>query len=565
MKTKIFAMAIILLSIAQGLVFADRQLDKAEILQIFQKLTDQPRKTWIPAGTIKAAHQEYESSHGYTIDSTVIVKYDGDRFYWEINIDSHTKQTEPEGSSPGKSSQYGFDLNWNKRRVFAWDGERHTMYFRPGNDAIVTEGPSNIPVTVNGPLTAGIIPWGYGVYTLQSLSAAESSAQVDGRGQVHLTVFMEINKLTVEMAFVLDPTKDYAVLSYSLNDGGISSISKTYEDYKLVSGRWIPTTIIIDQYDNRKQPPELLSYDEWNLTSINVSPPQPDWFSVAYETGASVKYHPSITNKALWYDSSNEVDIDSLLHDRLEIVLSGHTQRQNCATMAMKYVLGQLGKDVDDSNLAARLPNEPNEGTSLHAMKEFVQGLGLYCLAVKTDIQTLKNLKGCQVILHLPGPNHYVVLDHIDDEYVWVIDLDSNRFYYRTKLDEFGWDWSDGTALLISKTPLLLTGTFTEVVDNELRQIIGGFPTFSCTDVIQEEDTIFCSPPIGLTCGGCYYSIEELCGCIPDPNGGSCTGTAMLAYSYIHCYIDPVTMNTCIVDGDIYGRYMRACACEWWE
>jgi hypothetical protein len=559
MRIRNLVLASVLSFLVQGFASADRQLDKAEILQIFQTLTEHPRNTWIPRGTIEAEHSAYKASNGYTTESTVIVKYDGDRFYWEINVDSHTKESESQESPADKSSGDDFNLKWNKRRVFAWDGERHTMYFRPGNDAIVTEGPSNIPVTVNGPLTAGIIPWGYGVYTLESLSAAESSARVDSRGQVHLTVFMEINKLTVEMSFVLDPTKDYAVLSYSLNDGGISYISKIYEDYKSVSGRWTPTTIIIDRYDESKQSPELISYDYWNLTSISVSFPQPDSFSVPYEPGASVKYHSSIADKALWYHYSNEVDTDSLLQERLAIV-ADDMQTQNCATVAMKYVAQQLGKNATDSNIAG-LVSEPNDGTSLYQMRQVAQELGFRCLAVKTDIQTLKNLRDCQAILHLPGPNHYVVLDRIDDEYVWVIDLDSNKFYYRTRLGEFGWDWSDGTALLISKTPLLLTGTFAEIVDSELHRIIGGFPTFSCTELIQEDDTIFCPSPIGLTCGGCYYSFEELCGCVPDPNGGDCFGSPMPGYLYVHCYFNEA-YGYCVGDGDTYVRLMRGCECE---
>jgi hypothetical protein len=58
---------------------------------------------------------------------------------------------------------------------------------------------------------------------------------------------METNRLTLEMVLVLDPTKNYAVLSHLLSDGGISSIVKTYQDHELVAGRWIPTKIVIDQ------------------------------------------------------------------------------------------------------------------------------------------------------------------------------------------------------------------------------------------------------------------------------------------------------------------------------
>jgi len=551
MKIRDFVLAVVLLFIAWNCAFADRQLDRAEILQIFQTLTDQPRKTWIPAGTIEAMHLAYKASEGYTADSTVIVRYDGDKFYWEININSHTRQTEPQGSYED------LDLNWNKKRIFAWDGQRYTMYFGPGNHAIVTENPSDIPVKVNGPLTAGIVPWGYGVYTLESLFAAESSAQVDNQGQIHLT----LNKSDMpEMVFVLEPTKDYAVLSHSLNYAGRSSIVKTYGDYKLVSGRWIPTTIVIERYDNSKQSPELLSYDDWKLTSVSVSVPQPNSFSVAYETDALVEYYWPITDRPLSYRYSNEVDTDSLLQDRRAIVLADDAQTQNCAIAAMKYVLAQLGKDATDRELV-ELVNEPNEGTSLYALRQFARQLGFYCLVVKTDIEALKNLKDCQVILHLPGPNHYVVLEHIDDEYVWLIDLDSNRFYYRVGLEEFGLDWSEGTALLISGEPLDLEGTFTDIDDDQLHKIIGAdrFVDFSCTDLIQEYDIIFCSEPIGGLCGGRYRKFYNRWGCEPNEDGGSCTGTAIVGNDASPCINDPKYPWECTITGEWFSQDIRAC------
>ena len=556
MKVRNLIFAIVLSFLVQGFALANRQLDQGEINQILRTLTSEPRRTWIPSGTIKATHREYKSSNGYVIDSNVIVKYDGDRFYWEINIDSHTKQDE------SRESRENIDLNANRERVFVWDGERYTMYFKSGNQAIVTEAPTDIPVVVNGPLTAGVVPCGYGLYTYANLSSAESSAVVDSQGLVHLTILTRVNELALEMGLVLDPTKNYAVLSQSLSDGGISSIAKTFRDYELVSGRWIPTTIVIDQYDHRKQSPELLSHHEWKLTSVSVGSPPPDSFSVPYETGALVKYRSSVVNKALWYNHSNDVDIDSLLCDRLKTTLIGRVQKQNCATIAMKHVSEQLGRNVDDSNLA-ELINEPNEGTSLYAMKKLAQGLGFYCLVVKADAETLKNLKDCQAILHLPEPDHYVVLENIDDEYIWIVDLDRNKFFYREKLEKFELDFGETTALLVSKNPLSLTGSFVERTDAELQQIIGGFPNFSCTKVIQDADTIHCPLPIGLMCGGCYYSFEELCGCEPDPNGGDCSGSPMPGYLYIHCYYSEA-YGYCVGDGDIYTRFMRACECEWW-
>ncbi len=560
MKIRGFVIAAILLFVVRDFAFADRQLDDAEIAQIFQTLTtSQAKEAWIPAGTIEAIHQAYKSSDESVIDSSVIVKYDGEKFYWEINIDPSSSQTMPE------KSRKALDLDNNARRVFAWDGNRHTMYFKSGGHAVVTEKVGNIPVGVNGPLTAGIVPWGRGIYTLEELLAAESSAfetGIAGQKQVHLTLLKEINGLSLEIVFVLDASKDYAVLSWSVNNIGYTSIVKTYQDYQLVSGIWIPTTIIIERYDNTKQPPELLSYDGWNLTSIDAGTPPSDSFAVPYETDTLVEYDSSITGTTLLYHHSDEVDTDSLLHDKLAIAATRDPQIQNCATVAMKYVSAKLGHDVNDQQLS-QLMNVPNRNTSLYTLRQFAQQLGFYCLAVKTDTQTLKDLEGVQAILHIPKINHYVVLGAIDDKHVGLIDLNSDRFYQRTRLDAFKSSWSEGTVLLISKTPLLLSGNFTQISDENLHEIVGsdggGFGLYSCTDLIQVYDIIFCSEPLFMMCGSRYRLFYNRYGCEPDENGGNCSGTGMVGNISCVCIEDPFDPGTCMLSSDWYSQYIRAC------
>ena len=117
--------------------FAEKQLEKSEILEILAVLTANPQKVWIQSGTIEATHEEYRAStttdankinsriaeevqaykdnpnkiqlteklqqmkleaipfntryklaNEYTMNSTVIVKVDGEKFYWEINVGS---------------------------------------------------------------------------------------------------------------------------------------------------------------------------------------------------------------------------------------------------------------------------------------------------------------------------------------------------------------------------------------------------------------------------------------------------------------------------------------------
>ncbi|MHC4693577.1 MAG: cysteine peptidase family C39 domain-containing protein [Planctomycetota bacterium] len=560
MKIKTFVLIAILLFIAKDSAFAGEQLNRTEILQIFKTLTDQPKRTWIPSGTITATHYEYKTSTGYMTESTVTVKYDGDRFYWEINIDSHTKQAEAEAGQTGQPSLNTLDLSWNRHRVFTWDGERHTMYYKSGNHAVVREGPSDIPVRVDGPLSAGIVPWGHGVYTLEELSAAESSAEVDDQGHVHLTVNREDG---FRMVFVLDPAKDYALMSYSIYYQSGASIIKDYGDYESVLGKWVPTTIIIKRYNDSKPSSDLATFDHWDLTSISPVPPQSDSFRAPYETDTQVEFYSPISKKAFWYRHYSEVDTESLLQKKLEIEIASTegAPSRNCATVAMKCVLERLGKNVTDQQLAG-LVSGPNKSTNFYALRQFARDLGLYCRAVKTDLRALKNLKNCQAILHLPRANHYVVFEYIDGKYVWLIDLDSNKFFYRTKLKDFGFKWIAGTALFISDKPLDADPNNTPINDSELQKITGstegGIPNFSCTGVVQLKNRIKCPPRIGL-CGGAYHYFPDLCGCKEDPNGTGCHWELLIGVDSRICIEDPLYFGNCEPAGERTVLPKRAC------
>ncbi|GAG37473.1 unnamed protein product, partial [marine sediment metagenome] len=242
----------------QGLCFADRQLNNEETRQVLQSLTSQPRERWIPAGTIEARHDVFNAATGYITSSMATVKYDGDRFYWSIDIDSHSKETTP--NKRFERFRDKIDIKGNAKRIFVWNGEQYVMYFKSGKNAMVEESGAT-PIAVNGPLTAGIIPWGYGIYTYNNLLTKELSAtEVENNGskQIHLTV---TGSNVPNMFFVLDPMKDHSVLSYTINFDGKSRINKTYNGYEIVSGLWIPKTIMIEKYDLTGQSPEVVSYD----------------------------------------------------------------------------------------------------------------------------------------------------------------------------------------------------------------------------------------------------------------------------------------------------------------
>jgi len=500
MNTKHTVLAVfLLLSVSCG-AFADRPLERAEILQILQEVTSQPRKAWIPAGTIEATREEYRApettdpneindqisqkiqeyqanpnkpglpeslqkmaldaipfnvryklSNEYAMISTVIVISDGDRFYWETNVDSRTDSVKPGKDLADNFMTEQFNLDWNSRRIFAWNGEKYTIYTSANHAVVDSRG--DAPHAVNGPLTAGLIPWGYGHYTYEYLSAAESSAvEVDGQTQIHLTLTKPDG---TAILFVMDPAKGYAVLSCTIETNG-ATFHKQYSGYQSVAGNWIPATILLERFEAGTN--RLLASDLWSFAAIDTSVPHVGSFDVEYEPDALIEYASHITDKPAMYRYSLTVDTDALLAERLVYASNEDSLPQNCATAALKYTASNSGKAATDPQLAELVTDD---GTSLLVMKQFAQQLGLYCRAVTTDIDTLRGLDNCQVILHIPGKKHFVVLESIDNNFVRIIDLTKDKFYYRTDINFFGMDWPDGVALLISDEPI--AGEFAQI------------------------------------------------------------------------------------------------------
>ena len=599
MKTRNFTPIAVFLLCVSGVAFADRPMDRAEILQIFQKLTSQPRKTWIPAGTIEATHKEYKAPkvinsdalngqikervrlyqnnknkrelteelqkmrldaepfnaryelfNEYTMSSTTVVKFDGNRFYWEIDVNSRTDSVKPGKDLAGNFMTEQFDLDWNTRRIFAWDGEKYTTYLLPGNYAIV-DTMGRKPHAVNGPLTAGVIPWGYGYYTYKNLSVLDSSAvekYVDGQTQVHLTLN---NSDGLQMVFVMDPQKDYAVMYYSMTGHGNAVTSKKYSDYRSIDGNWVPSVVLAERYDAASN--RLLSRDLWNITAIDANTPESYEFEVGYEADALIEQFSFSGSESEMYRRSQSADTDLLLAERLAYATPENVQSRNCATAALKYAASQLGKNVTDKQLAG-LVSEPNSATSLYQIKQFVKGLGLYCRAVRTDIKTLKSLSGCQAILYIPGKKHFVVLEVIEDKYVWTVDLTSRKFYDRTDIDFFPMDWTDGTALIISNNAI--KGDFTEIDESELDNIAGA-AGYQCNILRQDDGEILCDY-IGGECGGSYTWFFKRWGCGPAQSG-SCSQTKMQRYEKAPCIECPEDPYCCtpLEPGTFY--YMQAC------
>ena len=173
---------------------------------------------------------------------------------------------------------------------------------------------------------------------------------------------------------------------------------------------------------------------------------------------------PAMASSSL-YINSYEVDTDELLAQRLAYGTAEGPRPQNCATAALQHVASDFGKSVSAAALANLVGSDG--GTSLYDLKQFAQSLGLYGRVVKTDLAGLENLGTAMAILHIPGKNHFVVLDRVDDQFVWLVDLSNRKFYYRQSVHFFPLEWTEGTALLLSDRPI--SGQFAEIPDTSSR------------------------------------------------------------------------------------------------
>ena len=603
-KTSILLTVLILCST----VLANRELERAEVLQIFETLTSQPKKTWIPSGTIEAMHEEYRTpritdtneidrriaeevqayladpnkleltdelqtmrleaipfnvryslSNEYTMSSNVIVKFDGNRFHWEINIDSRTDTIKPTADLAGNFLTREFDLNCNQKRVFAWNGRKYTTYFRPVNHAIITDAPGR----VNGPLTAGIIPWGYGRYSYANLSRVNSTAvEIESDGQTEIQI--AVTDGDRQETFILDPVDMYVLKHYSAYLGSTLLVVHIYDNYQSIAGNWCPGNILIEKYDTTETLHKLMTRDIWNFTSVSGDTPEPAGFDVTYETDAFIEDF-SLGGGPLQYRYPNpelpplsRIDTDELMMQRFMIASAGSEYAQNCATASLKYVCDRLGLPQSLKNLGC-LVNGRRKSTTLLQMQQFAQSLGLNTFPLKTDIETLKGLSDYQVIVYLPQRNHFVVLADVDAEFIRIIDLDNNRFYYRQSPGCFESAW-DGTALIVANEPIELKGQFTKIDNEGLGKIVGAAGcNEQCNTSCSNSNEIPCPPPFGILCGGKHY-VYYLRTCCGTATSGNCSENSMVYKRSESCISDPNSFDvSCIGNGDWTSYTMQAC------
>jgi hypothetical protein len=218
--------------------------------------------------------------------------------------------------------------------------------------------------------------------------------------------------------------------------------------------------------------------------------------------------------------SAKAADIEKMIGDRLDITAITDN-KPNCAAIALKVAADRLGVTEDFANIASLIDNAKT--TNMFILGEAAEKLGLHSLAVKAEIISLSKMKDCQIILHLPKENHYVVFGGIDNGNVRLINLDSNKFYYTKSIEQFTQDWQ-GTAMIVSKQNLN-GADFALLVQNELEQIFGAATCSACNTQIQSSGDIPCVP-VGSYCSSHRITYARTgCG---NASSGSCSSSSMI-------------------------------------
>ena len=557
-----YALLIMLLT---GGLYAEQIMSPEQTEALILQLTDTPRSCWIHQGMIRARHMEYYEFDNSMKETTETVYRDGIRFRLEMHMEDGMSTAEVSSQQPLNQFQQDFKLNRN--RTFLWDGNKYIQYYQSANYAVVALDSDQDSHELSGPATAGIIPWGYGDYTFLVLMSQEPTATITyeaGHEKVLLEYVSKNIPLQTIVSFMLDPSKNYALSSYSIENEQ-ALMRHTYMDYQQSGDEWIPSKILIERFDKRSGFPRLISYEDWQFEAVDTTVPSDEKFNLSFENGTMVELQAADGLKTFLYNASDRVDISSLLEDKIALLQIPDTV--NCATAAIQHIAKQFSKEISPSELAGLVSSE-NKQTSLADMKQTLEQTGLTCMAVETNLETLEQMTDCVTVLYLSFSNHYVVLDHIDEDGVWLIDLTDRKFYANHTIDEFLTEWNSGVALLVSDEPILppLDATFRYLEAHETADIFGGgdFGKYSCTDPIQnvlEIEHAQCPDPIGgIMCYGAYYVFFMRYGCIEDESGGTCSGQKMLSYVYYPCCNNPTKEGACTARVDrAVSRYIRAC------
>lgn len=128
----------------------------------------------------------------------------------------------------------------------------------------------------------------------------------------------------------------------------------------------------------------------------------------------------------------------------------------DCGVTCLKMIINYFGNPISTQKLEKLLPNQ-SEGVTLSDISEVANKVGLKTKGVKVNYHSL--------VHELPTPciaywkqQHFVVIYHLNEEYVWIADPATRGIYVQSKESfQDGWicdeNHETGILLLFEKTP----------------------------------------------------------------------------------------------------------------
>ena len=115
-------------------------------------------------------------------------------------------------------------------------------------------------------------------------------------------------------------------------------------------------------------------------------------------------------------------------------------------------------------------------------------------------------------------------------------------------------DWTAGTALLVSDRSI--KGDFVDIEASCLDTIVGS-SGYSCTNLLQDDLTVYCEK-IGGLCDGYFEIYYERWGCEAAPSG-SCPRLRLMRLTASPCIEHHTDPDACMITGEWTTYYMWAC------
>jgi hypothetical protein len=193
---------------------------------------------------------------------------------------------------------------------------------------------NEIPLNLFGPFSAGVIPWGMGSFTYQKLVARSPSAveyQENGQSRIRLTLQDATDDAAFETVVVLDPAKQYAPCSYTL-ESPTASIQQRYRDIRQVGQSWIPFIITVERFNLGTSSRRSCRMRTGGFCRWMPRPRRKAIHRRLQRHGCRTSAYGQM--KSFMYHAAEGVDIARLLEEKVMTLSAQNEEKLNCGALA---------------------------------------------------------------------------------------------------------------------------------------------------------------------------------------------------------------------------------------